>query len=116
MLKEEIQNKIHTVVRQYNMKNGWGGTPKTVYIPILNEIEAEFFSDDIEVQKKSIDRMKSLLLSFRAWEPLDMHLSDSFSEEFVDNYKNFNEWYDFLQGLIKDIEDYQEQRTQMFLC
>jgi hypothetical protein len=103
-LKDKIEKKIDVVLKQYM------DSPQEVYAPTLKEIKKDFFSNDIKLQENSIARFKSLLLTFRAWEPLDYYFIGEHKDKFVDDFNNVNEWYDFLESLVKDIEEYHDAR------
>ena len=108
-LKEKIEKKIDIVSRQYKLK----GSLK-VYMPILKEIENNFFLNEKKLQEISIERFKSLLLSYRAWEDTYSYTfsnqTDKYKESFVDDFNNWSEWYSFLKSLIADVEEYHVQR------
>jgi len=112
-LKEKIQNKIDTIIRQYNL----AGNLK-VYIPILKEIENDFFFADKPLQEKSIQRLDSLLLTLRVWDSLDDSFcknneqKDKYKDRFVDDFNNFVELYEFMVSLVKDVETYHHQRLE----
>lgn len=110
-LKEQLEKKLNTVIRQYKLN--WNveiQLREHPYIEVLEEIEQELFSTDVNLKQKAIKGLKSLLLSYRAWED---GYSDTFSDQgdkyqnkFVDDFKNWGEWYDFLESIIVDAEEY----------
>ena len=104
-LKEKLEKKIDTVFRQYKLQD-----TENVYIEVLQEIEQELFSDDLNLKKKAVKGLESLLLSYRAWED---GYSDTFSDQgdkyqdkFVDDFKNWDEWYRFLESIVEDAKRY----------
>ncbi len=113
-LKEELEKKIDTVIRQYKLN--WNVEiqfREHPYIEVLKEIEQELFSDDLNLKKKGLKRIadpNGLLLSYRAWED---GYSDTFSDQgdkyqdkFVDDFKNWDEWYGFLESIVEDAKEY----------
>jgi len=109
-LEQQIKNKINTVIRQYELDG-----VATVYIPILREIEQEFFSDDLLLQEKGLKGFDSLLLTLRAWENYFDAASDhgdKYKDMFVDSFNNFDEWYQFLEDLVADAQEYHKQRIE----
>ncbi len=104
-LKEKLEKKIKTVFKQYKLQD-----EENVYIEVLKEIEQELFSNDLNLKKKAIKGLESLLLSYRAWED---GYSDTFSDQgdkyqdkFVDDFKNWDEWYSFLESIVEDAKEY----------
>jgi len=107
-LEQQIKNKINTVIRQYEL-----GVTSTVYIPILREIEQEFFSDDLLLQEKGLKNIDELLLTRRAWGIVGEYFTgEEYKDKFVDNFNNFNEWYQFLKDLVADTQEYHKQRIE----
>jgi hypothetical protein len=108
MTQKIIELKIDIVLKQYELGN------LTVYSPILKEITNNFFSNEQKLQEESLKRFSSLLLNLRAWEDTYFDIAfdngDKYKDRFVDNFNNFSEFYDFLQGLVKDVEEYHQQR------
>ena len=112
-LKEKLEKKIDTVIKQYESE--WDGIlyderQEHPYIEVLKEIEQELFSNDLNLKKKAIKGLESLLLSYRAWED---GYSDTFSDQgdkyqdkFVDDFKNWDEWYGFLESIVEDAKEY----------
>lgn len=110
-LKEKLEKKIDTVIRQYDKER----VPEFEYrehpyIPILEEIKQELFSDDLNLKKKAIKRLESLLLSYRAWEDkygtFFSDQGDKYQDKFVDDFKNWDEWYGFLESIVEDAKEY----------
>lgn len=114
-LKKQLEKKLNTVIRQYKLN--WNveiQLREHPYIEVLEEIEQELFSTDINLMQKAIKGLKSLLLSYRAWED---GYSDTFSDQgdkyqdkFVDDFKNWDEWYEFLESIVADAEEYYNQQ------
>jgi len=95
------------VLRQYEL----GGSTK-VYIPILQELQQEFFSDDLLLQEKGLKGLESLLLTRRTWGALGEYLdSDVHQDKFIDNFNDFVQWDLFLDGLVADAVTYHQNRT-----
>ena len=108
-LKQQINHKIKMVIRQYDL----GGSTK-VYIPILQELQQEFFSDDLLLQEKGLKGLESLLLTRRTWGALGEYLdadADAHQDKFIDNFNDFVQWDLFLDGLVADAVTYHQNRT-----
>jgi len=109
-LEQQIKNKINTVIRQYEL-----GVTSTVYIPTLREIEQDFFSDDLSLQEEGLKGLDDLLLTLRAWEnyfEASSDHADKYKDMFVDSFNNFDEWYQFLEDLVADAQEYHKQRIE----
>ena len=105
-LKQLLNHKFKMVIRQYER----GGSTK-VYIPILQELEQGFFSDDLLLQEKGFKGLKNLLLTRRAWGVLGEYLEGmEHKDEFIDDFNNFVEWDCFLDGFIEDAVMYHTNR------
>ena len=116
-LKEKLEKKINTVIRQYEFE--WEGMiyderKEHPYIAKLLEIRKELFSTDINLMQKAIKGLKSLLLSYRAWEDGYYYTfsdqGDKYQDKFVDDFKNWGEWYEFLESIVADAEEYYNQQ------
>ena len=113
-LKEELEKKLDTVIRQYKLN--WNveiQLREHPYIEVLKEIEQELFSDDLNLKKKGLKRLSDpngLLLSYRAWEDgyydTIFDQGDKYQDKFVDDFKNWDEWYSFLESIVEDAKEY----------
>jgi len=114
-LKEQIDHKIDTVLRQYELE--WDESiqrRKHPYIKELQKIKDLLFSKDLNQQKKGLKGLESLLLSLRAWDDY-FHFSfdsgDKYKDKFIDNFNNWNEWYEFLESIVSDAKEYLKQEN-----
>ena len=107
-LKQQINHKLKMVICQYKL----GGTTN-IYIPILQELQQEFFSDDLLLQQKGLKGLENLLLTRRVWGVLGEYLEgDAYKDKFIDNFNNFVAWECFLDGLVADAVRYHGWRVK----
>lgn len=108
-LEKKIKNNLNLIKQQYLLK----GNLK-VYISTLEEIEKKFFSNNLISQQEALEGFKSLLLSYRAWEDAYSDYfsdtGDKYKDKFVDGFNNWDEWYSFLENLVKDVEEYYKDK------
>jgi len=116
-LKEQIENKIDTVLRQYNSEGGWWESrplKEHPYATSLKEIREQLFSNNIKDKQEGLKRLESLLLSLRAWDDY-FHFAfddgDKYKDKFVDDFNNWNEWYTFLESIVSDAKEYIKQEN-----
>jgi len=113
-LKEQIENKIDTVLRQYDSEGGWWESrplKEHPYSTSLKEIREQLFSNNIKDKQEGLKRLESLLLTLRAWEDRYNVFSKDDKNTYVDNFNNFNEWYDFLKSIVSDAKEYLKQEN-----
>ena len=118
LLKKQIENKIDTVLRQYNSEGGWWESrplKEHPYATSLKEIREQLFSNNIKDKEEGLKRLESLLLSFRAWEMYleyyDDQGGDKYKDRYVDNFNNWDEWYEFLKSIVFDAKEYIKQEN-----
>ncbi|WP_295421394.1 hypothetical protein [Sulfurovum sp.] len=122
LLKADIvhrQNLITWAGIQKNKKM-WDEVKKRlepVYTQRMPKIIQDFFSDDLQLQEEGLKGFKGLLL-IRPWENIDdtfrnnNEQKDKYKDNFVDDFNNFLEFYNFLEGLVSDVEEYHRQRVE----
>jgi hypothetical protein len=94
--KEDIEKKLEIVHRQ--MKHcGYD----QYYLEPLLEREKQFFSDNEELYSKTIHDINGLVSEPKVWDGVN---------KFIEEFKNFNEYYHFVRELMKDINTYNEER------
>ena len=110
-LENKIKNAVNVVKRQYLLSD------MNVYISGLEELEEEFFSDDENLKNEAAKHFKDLL-SLRQWDDIDDTLSqnnenkDKFKHRFIDDFNNFQEFYQVIENLVKDVEEYHDARLK----
>jgi len=113
-LKNKIEKGISTVIRQYELEGDiWNGMYHNnihPYIPKLKKIREQLFSNDEEIMKQGLRGLENLLLSYRAWEDgYSSYFSDkddTYKDKFVDNFNNWDEWYNFMESIVEDAKEY----------
>ena len=115
-LKEQIENKIDAVLRQYELEGEkWESRPlqEHPYATTLKEIRDQLFSNNTKDKQEGLKGLESLLLSFRAWEMYleyyDDQGGDEYKDKYVDNFNNWDEWYEFLKSIVSDAKEYIKQ-------
>ena len=116
-LKEQIENKIDTVLRQYDSEGGWWESrplKEHPYSTSLKEIREQLFSNNIKDKQEGLKRLESLLLSLRAWDNYFHYAfdyGDKYKDKFIDDFNNWNEWYAFLESIVSDAKEYLKQEN-----
>ena len=105
-LKNRIEKGLDTVIRQFELMVSF-----KVYIPKIKELENELFSNDKVKSKNGLKGIESLLSINRAWmEVISVDvLSDkgnTYKDKFVDNFNNWDEWYNFMENIVEDAKKY----------
>jgi hypothetical protein len=125
--KNNILRKSDIVRRQYlltwkeieNNKHIWNETKESLkhyYTERIPQIIEEFFSNNKELQEEGLKGYRGLLL-LRPWDNIDdtfkknNEKKDKYKDSFVDDFNNFSEFYEFLEDLVKDIEEYHKMRN-----
>ena len=67
------------------------------------------FSDDPELYTEAIRQIKGLIANPRAWD----NLVDGKEKDFIDEFKNYDEFWDFTLQIIDDMNDYNEERLKI---
>ena len=95
---KNIENKIDIIEQQckfYYFNN---------YVEIYQDIKKNIFSENIADNMKALKSSKDML-NIRAWESI-CNIYSKNSNNFIDEFNNFGEFYDFLIQLVNDIEEY----------
>jgi hypothetical protein len=96
--KEDIEKKLEIVHRQ--MKHcGYD----EYYLEPLLEREKWLFSDNVELYPEAIRQMDGLISEPKVWDGVN---------KFIEEFKNFNEYYHFARELMKDINAYNDERLK----
>ncbi len=127
-LKDMILTKADVIHRQYmsilknieENKSVWDENKKrmqSVYAKKIPRIIEMFFSNNLLNQENGLKAFKGLL-SLRQWDDIDDTLSknnenkDKFKHRFIDDFNNFQEFYQVIKSLVKDAEEYHRRRLE----
>lgn len=102
VLKEDIEKKLEVVYRQ--MKH----CKYDDWIPKVRERVDILFSSNTGEYSKAIRQIDGLISNIKAWDEMVRAPEDEFIEEF----KNFDEYYHFARELVRDINKYNEERLK----
>lgn len=100
-LKNKIQDKLKVVYRQYEFEE-----ENHPYTTGLKECEKELFSNDSSLYSEARRQIEGLICNSRAWDHLDSGPYEDRSDEFIDNYKNLDEFFEFTETILDDIDEY----------
>lgn len=95
MDNQQINSKVVKIIRQYKLCGFH------IYIAKFEENIFNLYSSNKEEQKKSLENLKSLLLTYRAWDGYELSKNPN---DFIDDYNSFDEWYSFLKDFITELE------------
>jgi tRNA A37 threonylcarbamoyladenosine dehydratase len=100
--KEDIEKKLEVVYRQMEhcRYDDW--------IPKVRERVNILFSDNVELYPEAIRQIDGVLINDRAWE----NIVNGNEDEFIDEFKNYGEFFHFGVELMKDINAYNEERLK----
>ena len=115
-LKETIEDKTNVVIRQNEMRWDEKRRGLNILVQSVQQMEEELFSYDEVLQTKGLHGYRGLLL-LRPWDDIDDNSfgiinknKDTFKDKYVDDFNNFSEFYEFLKGLVNDVEEYHDAR------
>jgi hypothetical protein len=112
--RESIEEKIDVLIRQLKKCGG------EVYIDWIKKLQNDIFSNDDKVREITLKQVtsRSNFLNIRVWDDLGIGpgvenplYPTYYKDSFVDDFNNFSEFYEFLEGLVKDIEEYHKIRN-----
>lgn len=107
LTKEIIQKKLETVYRQLEFNSSYH-----CYIPKLKNRENELFSNDVSLYNEARRQIAGLIHYYRTWDSLDnLRPDEDPSNDFVDDFKNLDEFFDFTQTILDDIDEYIKERS-----
>jgi len=107
--RESIEEKFDVLIRQLKKCGG------EVYIDSTKKLENDIFSNDDKVRETALKQVasRSNFLNTRVWDDLGVGpgvenqlYPTYYKDSFVDDFNNFSEFYEFLKGLVKDVEEY----------
>jgi hypothetical protein len=103
--ESELRESLSSISRQYNKLN------KEVYNITLEKNILNFFSEKEELQQIGLNGIRQLL-SIRLWEEvfglsnMNPKYSNYYQDIFIDDFKNFDEWYEFIKDIVLKAENY----------
>lgn len=107
--KIKLEKSLDKITKQYQKSK------VNVYIPKHEENIRNFFSTDVELQKKGLKGIQQLL-NIRLWDEvlsltnMGSNYPNYYRDIFIDDFNNFDEWYTFLEKIVKEVEIYQNER------